>query len=268
MKKLSRRLKKKHRLLLQRYDDKDLHQLRIILRRVRSRLKGLPGKKARSLHQDLGTLAKITNAARDWDTLVRRAEKTLPAEQFVHLLPLLEQYQRAAHDRVTCLLKSREWASAVERWQQYLDEDKREKFGTKDDSEQDLSLILKRLDAVRRKALAHDDKRHWHKLRIAIKDLRYRLDETPRDARTRRTREIITVCKELQEDLGEWHDSVIHTQLLRELSDSLDPDQPLVVDALEILRDIIAQRRREKLRRVKSTLQQTETLLDYRSLGA
>ena len=72
MKKLTRRLKKRRLALLERYDEEELHQLRITLRRMRAQLKGAEQSRLQQLRRDLGTLADTTNAARDWDTLDAR----------------------------------------------------------------------------------------------------------------------------------------------------------------------------------------------------
>ena len=261
MKNLERKLIKRRDALLRRYDEEDLHQLRITLRRMRSRLKQHSGGKVLNLRRDLGLLAETTNAARDWDTLIVRARKILPEEQFEHLLPRLEQYQQAARQRVLVMLESREWMSAIKRWRQFLDEQRREQSGVNEDREVDLSKILKHVSRARLKALSRDDEKRWHKLRIAIKELRYALDATPKKVRTKQVTDIIGLCKALQEDLGDWHDTVVHGQLLLELTDSLDPvSQPMIADALDILRESIARRGRNKLERVTSTLQKRKTI--------
>jgi CHAD domain-containing protein len=260
VKNLERKLIKRRDALLQCYDEEHLHQLRITLRRMRSRLKQQSGKKNRNLRRDLGLLAETTNAARDWDTLVLRARNILPEEQFEYLLPRLEHYQYAAHQQVLVMLESREWMSAIKRWRQFLDEERREQAEVEDDRGRDLSKILRQVSSARLKALSQNDEKRWHKLRIAVKELRYALDATPKKKRTKSAAKTIELCKALQEDLGEWHDTVVHGQLLLELADSLDPvSQPAVADALDILRTSIAQRGRDKLERVTLTLQKPKT---------
>ena len=86
MKKLTSRLEKRRRALLERYDEEDLHQLRITPRRMRARLKGAEQSRLQQLRKDLGTLADTTNAARDWDTLDAHARSLLslqPEENMV-----------------------------------------------------------------------------------------------------------------------------------------------------------------------------------------
>jgi CHAD domain-containing protein len=73
---------------------------------------------------------------------------------------------------------------------------------------------LSRVAEARARALEYETERDWHKLRIAIKELRYQLDEEPREDRSRRVRQTITACKQLQEELGTWHDTVVHRGLL------------------------------------------------------
>ena len=87
MKKLTRRLEKRRRALLDHYDEEDLHQLRITLRRMRGRLEGTDDKERRQLRKDLGALADTTNPARDWDTLALYARARLNTRQFESLAP-------------------------------------------------------------------------------------------------------------------------------------------------------------------------------------
>ncbi len=75
--------------------------------------------------------------------------------------------------------------------------------------------------------------RNWHRLRIAIKDLRYTLDSVPLAERDARLKKALKLCKRLQEYLGDWHDTVVHLQLLRELVDR--GDAPADDDSLQVV---------------------------------
>ena len=264
MKKLSHQLKKLRRRLLRCYDDEDLHQLRIRLRRMRGHLKLLPGEQAHRLRRELGMLADTTNAARDWDTLFAHAAALLPPEQFHHLQPRLLLHRRAAHETVLAMLQSDAWTAAIRHWQQLEKDELFKQHRASDGSGQKKNAVRRarqRVDSARSKAMGKGSDRRWHKLRIAIKDLRYQLDETPKKARSSQDREIIAQCKQLQEYLGVWHDTVTHRRLLQELADSLDPiHHARAADALDILDTAIREEQDRVLAEVKTMLQQ-DTLL-------
>jgi CHAD domain-containing protein len=261
MKSLSRRLEKKRQRLLQDYDAEHLHALRITLRRMRSRLKQIPGKEARHLRRDLSVLAGATNAARDWDTLVKSAGNLLPEEQFQQLAPWLEAEQKSARDRVTQMLQSEKWASALKQWRHQEKEHHQLREETAGYAKHDLSRTLQELITARDKALSRDDDKRWHKLRIAIKDLRYQLDATPKKKRSGGDRKILALCKQLQVDLGEWHDTVVHAQLLDKIAFAGDPTRRAPPrDALESLQRAIAQRGSAQIQQARSRLGQAEVL--------
>lgn len=270
MKLLSRRLEKKRRSLLRRYDAENLHALRVTLRRMRSRLKQIPGKKARKLRRDLGVLADATNGARDWDTLMINAERSLSRQQYAALAPLLKNQQGAAHDRVLAMLQSKEWSAAVRRWVKYEQRKAQLQEDGDSDSARELARTQQKLLTAKAKAFSHNDDTHWHKLRIAIKDLRYQLDVTPKNARSAKEREILTLCKALQVDLGEWHDTVVHRQLLRGLTDRLQaaPGLTTARDSLASLVEALQQQGRDYIEQVRSRLEQAQSVLVPEAEGA
>ncbi len=247
--KLTRRLKKRRQALLERYDEEDLHQLRITLRRMRGRLKGAGKRRLRQLRKDLGTLADATNAARDWDTLEAHARLLLGLQQFENIAPWLRRNQRAARERVTELLASRTWADTIEDWKRRAPDVAVDR-GTTDAR---LEETWNRVDTARQKALSLDTDRHWHKLRIAIKELRYRLDEQPGEDRNRQTRMAISTCKQVQEELGTWHDTVVHRGLLAEAAAGGAEDSSLAA-TLAILDDKLVREGEECLERVRAML--------------
>ena len=87
-------------------------------------------------------------------------------------------------------------------------------------------------------AQKHDEPRAWHKLRIAIKDLRYSLNSLSQTD----VDEPIELCKRLQDLLGTWHDSIIHHQLLQIVDRDLAPDEKAAKDAAaELDTDLFAE---------------------------
>jgi CHAD domain-containing protein len=246
MKKLSRRLEKRRRSLLEHYDQEDLHQLRITLRRMRGRLKGEGGKKLQHLRRDLGTLADATNAARDWDTLEDHARSLLNPRQYASLAPCLRRHREAAHTRVMELLVSDLWKNALSRWEKFALDSVRD-ADSHQSPKRARRRILAKLSRARARALEHESERYWHKLRIAIKELRYHLDEQPKAGRSQQVRQQISLCKQLQEELGNWHDTVIHRQLLADASGDAEA-------VLQLFERKLAREGEECLERIRAML--------------
>jgi len=223
----ARALKLRGRALLQVYDEEELHQLRVTLRRIRSALEPMPTEKARRLRHDLGELARATNSARDWDTLVVCAREELSAGQFDELQSTLVAARAVARDKVYRALHSRHWKKTLRRWKKYSRRsapDDRDLSGALPNPEKTLVRSRRAVN----KALSSDDEKHWHKLRIAIKALRYSLENRLELEPDVTAEQLVAACKRLQTGLGKWHDTVVHRRLLPQLVDDSDhPGQKL-----------------------------------------
>jgi CHAD domain-containing protein len=214
--------------LLTRYRDEDLHQLRITIRRLRGLLRQQDNPEALQLRRDWGKLVDQTNPARDWDTLVIYLEHNLAAEIFAQNRVALATGQAQAQRQVLDTLRSAHWSTISSRWHDYLLRVGAE--GEPDLPGQDI-IAAARASAFEawQSAVNTNEERDWHRLRIAIKDLRYSLDTlAPVSPQTQAT---LRLCKELQTLLGDWHDTVVHRQLLEQLAggkeasaEKMDPD--------------------------------------------
>ena len=231
---LSRSLRKKRHSLLQSYDAEDLHQTRVGLRRMRSHLKSRSGGKARSLRHELGKLADATNPARDWDTLVEKTHAHLDQPTLQLLGEDLRRYQASSHLPALAMLQSDDWSHVLEQWDAYLRRHPpgRVKAGS---DEKTLKKIRERVDHAWLRASHNGAPRNWHKLRIALKDLRYRLEADAGTTGDREASKLLKHCKRLQTLLGDWHDTVIHLQLVREIAGDYDPETD--IDKLKAVRD-------------------------------
>jgi CHAD domain-containing protein len=215
------RLHVKRRALLRHYDDNALHQLRVALRRLRSLLRHVDTQRAGELRHSLGQLADATNAARDWDTLLLRARESLRPREFRRVQPILQQHRAESHGPVLEMLRSAAWAQAVDELGCFIEQGGLVTAGATATGAE----ITRAKDEVRRawcKVQAEDDNKHWHKLRLAIKELRYTFDSAPRDSLSAPMPKTLRHCKRLQETLGAWHDTVVHLHSVRELAMGLD----------------------------------------------
>jgi CHAD domain-containing protein len=251
--KLARKLRKKRKRLLSAYDVEDLHALRVALRRIRSLLQQQPGHKARRLRRELEQLAAATNGARDWDTLYCYALNTLTAAQFKLLRPWLAQHRKTAHRQVKTMLKSRQWRDAYRRWCEI------EHVVIVHDSAslvsaEEFARVAQRVNTASRKALAVGDDRSWHKLRIRIKELRYTLDSMGKPLSGLEQQVTLERCKRLQQSLGDWHDTVVHRQLLAAFLDADGDGAGERTTIVRALQDALRQRGRQCLQVSRETV--------------
>jgi len=263
------RLKALHSALLAGYSEEDLHQLRVTLRRMRSALRKVALDDARELRRELGALARATNSARDWDTLVASAQDQLEPAQLRALLPLLEECRQGARAQVYSVLRSQQWCAALARWDDLADITEMA-VGCQAIASRELDSILQRVNAAGRKAMIRDDAGRWHKLRIAIKELRYTLDSLPQVAGEPLTAaRLLDECKSLQSLLGAWHDTVVHQQLLDELGarESFDASTSAGV-AAQALQQALAAARQRSLELIKQRLCRGTLALAAQALAA
>jgi len=213
----------KRRSLLRRYDDDALHQLRVALRRLRSQLRHIDTDEAKALRRELGQLAAATNPARDWDTLARRAQESLKPRDLQRVRPWLRENRAASHRQVLDMLRSQAWAQAVGRLEDWIGRAGLDPVLDPPGGEE----IAHALREVRRawdKARPGDDTRRWHKLRLAIKELRYTFDSVPRNSPAAPKPKTPRHCRQLQDLLGAWHDTVVHAHMVRAYASALDPE--------------------------------------------
>ena len=253
---ITRDLKARRKKLLKRYDAEELHQLRVDIRRLRSVLKLAGTDEASRLRKEWGRVAKRTNPARDWDTFAEYVEKALEPNPKKVIDPQLARQLRRAHRRVEKILLSSCWDAALQAWQAY------EHRKVKDSAPEPalasrVEPARRRADDARSLALSQDDEASWHGLRIAVKDLRYTLDnlqvESPTDQHQLRTS--IGLCKKLQTELGDWHDTVIHSGLAEQLVPTAATEKNAhTCEAIQDLTDLIHQRGIACLEAARSTL--------------
>ena len=252
----STRLRALRKDLLANYNDENLHQLRITLRRMRGVLRGKPGGKARKLRRQLGALARTTNGARDWDTLYASAQDQLGPDQFRELQPLLHERRENARALVFQMFHAKKWQKTLRRWDAFVDKNELE-AGNLRVAPGQLRKRIKRASTAAEKAMARNEDQSWHKLRIAIKELRYALNTRPKKHRSSSHAVLLSECKALQALLGDWHDTVAHRQLLDNLASdgSLNPATP-AGEAAAALQQVLVFNGQQSLGQIKQQLRE------------
>jgi len=202
--------------LRQGYQMEQLYALRVAMRRLRSMLKPIGSTRSRRFRKTWGGFATITNRARDWDVFLLATRELLQTGQYA----AFEQRHRddidRCHEAVIELVRSQHWRRHLDDWRQYL----RHPDGSAHESTlaaDPLGQALSRARSALAAALAVDDDRAWHKLRIAVKEVRYQAESEAGNAAADPARtELTEHCKVLQSLLGRWHDCVVQLQMLEE----------------------------------------------------
>lgn len=224
---LVKQIAARRKALLKEYSEYDLHQLRVAVRRLRSLLRFEEQPQAWQLRREWGYLISHTNPARDWDTLASRIDELPEDQQPVGLMSAVERHRNECWQQVLDSLRDDSWEATRKRTEAYLDE---AIDGSREppEPEQVIADASARVNHAWERAREHADARSWHKLRIAIKDLRYSLDSLQGGS----VREPIELCKLLQQELGTWHDSIVHRDLLKQLDRELGSQERAAREAI------------------------------------
>jgi CHAD domain-containing protein len=217
----------RRKALLNEYSEYDLHQLRVTVRRLRTLLRFEEQPQAWQLRREWGYLISHTNPARDWDTLAARIEELPDEQQPVSLMSAVERHRQSVLKDVLFSLRDKKWDSTRRRTMDYVKESV-EGDRAPPTPEHILDEASGRVNEAWERARTRADARSWHKLRIAVKDLRYSLDTVGQGA----VREPIELCKLLQKELGNWHDTIVHRDLLKVIERELGQEEKAALAAL------------------------------------
>lgn len=195
------------------YEVEVLYNFRVGARRIRSILKQIDNHRSRGLRKTWGGFAAVTGPARDWDVFLLTAEPLLAASEFQAFRQLHEAQIVSNHEAVLEMIRSAPWRRHMREWKQFL-EQAEENTNVSLDSSATLALALQRAGIALHRALHSNDDHHWHKFRIAVKEVRYVAESAPDDPLAVET---TVACRQLQTRLGDWHDTVVQLNLLDEL---------------------------------------------------
>jgi CHAD domain-containing protein len=207
------------------YQADQLYALRVAMRRVRSMLKSIGSTRARRFRKSWGGFATVTNQSRDWDVFLVKAAELLPPKSLKHFEQQHRGTIQVCHAAVIELLQSPHWRRHLAEWRRYVRQLAEESTNP---SEQKAALAraLVRARGALTTAQREDTDRTWHKLRIAVKEVRYQAESITGDASGDQAaaQELIEHCKQLQSLLGRWHDCVVQLQMLGEMESTPEQD--------------------------------------------
>lgn len=231
--------------LRQGYQVEQLYALRVAMRRLRSMLKPIGSTRSRRFRKTWGGFATVTNRARDWDVFLLATQDLLPAEQCTAFEQRHAEDIGACREAVIELVHSAHWRRQLGDWRQYLQHPN----GSVHESAQavdPLQQALARARVALAAALELKDDRAWHKLRIAVKEVRYQAESEEDGAAPQPANaELLEHCKALQSLLGAWHDCVVQLQMLEQFEAA--PEHTALQAAIE-------ERRLQRLAEIERTV--------------
>jgi len=227
------------------YRVEELYALRVGMRRLRSMLKPIDSTRARRFRKAWSGFATVTNRARDWDVFLMASRELLTSGQYAAFERRHRDDFGACQDAVVELVRSEHWRRHLADWRQYLQHPN----GSAEESRlaaDPLGQALDRARAALAAALALDNDRAWHKLRIAVKEVRYQAESEEAAAATDPAQaELLEQCQLLQSLLGRWHDCIVQLQMLEEFEEAAEH---------AALKSSIEQRRVERLAGIETTV--------------
>jgi len=247
------------------YDVEQLHDLRVAIRRIRSLLQRHGKHRARRWRRIWGSFARVTSRARDWDVFLETAAALLPPEQEADLRAACGERLQTAHESVRAMLRSALWNQHLADWLAYASGRRGPRaraagrIAHAPAPGRSLRPALARASQALSAALALPDDSGWHPFRIAVKELRYQADLLPTSAGGEPDPQtVIATCKDLQAELGGWHDCVVQLELLDELRPATETHAIL----LRTLRDRIEALRQERLAGIHAALERQSLVRD------
>ena len=226
------------REVLEAGDGEGLHRMRVALRRWRaltSMFRGeLPDGTLEAERDSIRHLRDVLGGARDWDVLLTgrlhpAAGSGAVGRRWLDEVRILAEQERSgAWDRVRKFLRSSEYTRTMEaitawsvglRWREEMSSKALRRFRgpVGELGLAALSRGHKRLKRAGAKAVVAGDA-DWHRLRIAIKKQRYRLDAFRECLSTKETGRYSEALKRIQEELGALQDLATARTLFAEMA--------------------------------------------------
>lgn len=220
-------------------DPEALHDFRVSVRRTRTLLKGMPGvftpeDRAR-FAAEFKDMQSITGPVRDYDVLLETldsfsAERPELGVEAAALRKELVRRRTAARSRLRRRLNSKRFTDLLDSWQATLESLPGADEETRPDADTPIGkLARKRISADRERftklseaALKTGDPHTVHHARKRGKALRYNLEFFGHLGNKKKSKQLGQTLKKLQDDLGDYQDTVVREAALREAAESAD----------------------------------------------
>ena len=228
-------------------DPEGIHQLRVAIRRMRAAFSifhsAMPESYRPRLAVELRTFAQTLGAARDWDVLVEETIASMPIrlrrQRSTTYLIRIARAKRAEGDKSAhASLRNPQYTEILLQLASWADR----QFGSSGSLPQGgkweldvlagpapgfaAEVMQKFHDKARKlgRKVRELDPPEIHKLRIRIKKLRYATDFLGGFWPNRRTQRYLAALKDLQEALGEFHDTTVAGELIAHFTATEDAD--------------------------------------------
>ena len=201
--------------------EEDLHQFRVNIRKSRAFLKEfaflLPTKEYDHLNEKLSEFASLTNQKRDLDVIKGRLGQLDGSHDVIK--EDISRQQKSEHQKITEMLEGKNFETFFQSYQRKLKENTLVDANNHSESiEETAKKVLKNLHAKIVKKINVLEKefstRKLHKIRIALKKLRYLLEEFQHIFGEEKIEIMIEKGKNLQTLLGDFNDAVNQKNLL------------------------------------------------------
>lgn len=223
-----------------------LHDFRVAIRRTRSLLSqtkhDLPLVELKDFRKKLEEVQKSTNVLRDLDVYLLKEpyyKGILPLKLRKSLTPLFNEIQQARkeeHQKVTVLLKTKDYRSLINQWSNFL---KSDQILQAEKAQRPVFPFAKKVISKRLKIVLQNgsmllkrnpEDQHLHALRIECKKLRYLLEFFASLFQTESIKKVVDQLKQLQDLLGEYNDLAIQSADLQQRLELLNTPDKVVKD--------------------------------------
>jgi len=228
-------------------DPEGTHQLRVAIRRMRAAFsifhRAMPENYRLRLAVELQTFAQKLGAARDWDVLVEETIASMPIRlrrqrSTEHLIRIARVKRAEGNKSAHASLRNPQYTEILLQLASWADR----QFGSNGSLPQGgkweldvlagpapgfaAEVMQKFHDKARKlgRKVRELDPPEIHKLRIRIKKLRYATDFLGGFWPNRRTQRYLAALKDLQEALGEFHDTTVAGELIAHFTATEDAD--------------------------------------------
>ncbi len=211
-----------------------VHQMRVAIRRLRAAIsafrKMLPEDQHRWVSSELRQLADMLGEARNLDVfkseLLDPAKAAMAGNADIGFLErTVERRRRAAYSAIRQVLRSPDHAKLMSRLLDWFDGREWRQSPVPAGLQRPVGEIApamldrrRRMVERRRKGFARQSPEQQHRLRIALKKMRYTADLFSGLYPARRTAEFGSLLKRLQDDLGSANDLYIGERLIEDLA--------------------------------------------------
>ncbi len=253
-------------------DPEALHQFRIALRKIRILLHYA---KQVFVVEELATIRKIladgmrrSTALRDLDVLLfslhkwkKELDSPMQAE-IEKLKTTIDKKRRVKRKEFEQTLESESWQEAFDRLIDLA-------CVLEDSSEAGETPVIlsarKRVKSLQKRFLERGKKlrkssssKHYHRVRILAKELRYTLEFFTSICDKKSCRSVLKEMKRMQESLGEEHDAVVQSRYLKEWEDRLFDEERAMREMLKNFRHSLEERRQKSRTEFKKTFRNFE----------